>query len=470
MMNRRLTLTVACMMAGLLAGCASGGARMDERAAAEFAQRELGVTLQWYQTPSSRAGAQQRTEQILAAPLAADDAVRIALGANPRLQQLLAAYAASAAEARQAGRAPNPLFTFERLTADGAVEIERKLAISLIDLLQWPTRRGLSRSLQQEAHIRAAGDILGMATDARRAWIEAVSTQQSVQYAEQVHAATDAGATLAVRMAERGNFAAVEQSRERAFLADAAAELTRARFAATQKREQLVRVLGLPADQAARLVLPDQLPDLPAMPLDEAELSRRAFDERLDVRMARARLDATARALGLTRVSSTVDVLEVAGLRNSGPNGERERGVEFDVRLPLFDFGDARRANARATYLAALEQTAVVAVDAQSALRESYAGYRAAFELAAQYRDDIIPLRQAISEDSLLRYNGMLISVFELLADARDTASAVRSSIAAQRDFWIADGALRATVLGRTTDMPPSESMPSARSNSAGAH
>jgi outer membrane protein TolC len=262
-MSRRTFAGGVCLAIGLLVGCASGGAPRGDRAAAEFAQRELGVALQWNQTQSSRVASQTQTDQLLAAPLAADDAVRIALGTNPRLQRLLAAYAASEADARQVGRAPNPLFTFERLTADGAVEIDRKLAISLIDLLQWPGRRGLSRSLQQQADMRAATDILGLATDARRAWIEAVGAQQSLQYAEQVHAAADAGATLAGRMAEGGNFAAVEQAREHAFLADATAELTRARFAATQKREQLVRMLGLRTEQADRLVLPGALPELP---------------------------------------------------------------------------------------------------------------------------------------------------------------------------------------------------------------
>ena len=34
------------------------------------------------------------------------------------------------------------------------------------------------------------------------------------------------------------------------------------------------------------------------------------------------------------------------------------------------------------------------------------------------YRDEVLPLRRVIAEENLLRYNGMLIGVFELLADA----------------------------------------------------
>jgi outer membrane protein TolC len=140
-------------------------------------------------------------------------------------------------------------------------------------------------------------------------------------------------------------------------------------------------------------------------------------------------------------------VLEAAAVRKSAP-GERETGWEADLRLPLFDWGHARRAGARARYMASLERTAMVAVEAQSTLRESHATYAAAWQIAANYRDEVLPLRRAVSEQNLLLYNGMLISVFELLADAREQVSAVRQAIGAQRDFWLADAALRATAIG----------------------
>ena len=63
------------------------------------------------------------------------------------------------------------------------------------------------------------------------------------------------------------------------------------------------------------------------------------------------------------------------------------------------------------------EQTAI---DARSEVREAYGAYRTAYDLARHYRDEIVPLRKRISDENVLRYNGMLIGVFELLADARD--------------------------------------------------
>jgi outer membrane protein TolC len=147
-------------------------------------------------------------------------------------------------------------------------------------------------------------------------------------------------------------------------------------------------------------------------------------------------------------VTSTVNLLEVGRLWNSTPEGEAEEGWAVEVAVPIFDFGDARRANAESVYLASLNRAAQVTVEAHSHVRESHAAYRTAYDIAKHYRDEIVPLRRSIADENLLLYNGMLISVFELLADAREQVTSVRQAIAAQRDFWSADAALRAALIG----------------------
>jgi hypothetical protein len=64
-------------------------------------------------------------------------------------------------------------------------------------------------------------------------------------------------------------------------------------------------------------------------------------------------------------------------------------------------------------------------------------------------------LRKAISEENLLRYNGMLIGVFELLADAREQIVSVIQAIDAQREFWLADAALQAALIGEPIAASP---------------
>ena len=109
------------------------------------------------------------------------------------------------------------------------------------------------------------------------------------------------------------------------------------------------------------------------------------------------------------------------GYQNKSVTGEpRANGYEIELELPLFDFGSTRVARAEATYMQAVHRTAEVAVNARSEVRESYSAYRTAYDLARHYRDEVVPLRKRISEENLLRYNGMLIGVFELLADSRE--------------------------------------------------
>ena len=205
----------------------------------------------------------------------------------------------------------------------------------------------------------------------------------------------------------------------------------------------------LSAGQAATLRLPDRLPDLPAAPKDEATVASIAMDQRLDVRMAQGNLEFVAHELGLTRITSVVNALEVGVVRKSETGLAPQKGYHLSVALPIFDFGDARRSRAQATYMAAFYGAAQLAVDARSQVRETYGAYRTAYDVAKHYRDEIVPLRRTIAEENILRYNGMLIGVFELLADSREQIASVVQAIEAQRDFWVADAALQATLIGK---------------------
>ena len=87
--------------------------------------------------------------------------------------------------------------------------------------------------------------------------------------------------------------------------------------------------------------------------------------------------------------------------------------------------------------------------------------------MARHYRDEVIPLRQLMQEENLLRYNGMLIGVFQLLADARDQVRSVISALDAQQQFWLADAALQASMVGQPTGATLSASSNTGASDAA---
>ncbi|CAB3698660.1 hypothetical protein LMG27174_03555 [Paraburkholderia rhynchosiae] len=119
------------------------------------------------------------------------------------------------------------------------------------------------------------------------------------------------------------------------------------------------------------------------------------------------------------------------------------------MRIPLFDWGSAQVARAEAIYMQSANRLAQTAIDARSEVRESYSAYLTSYDVAKHYRDEVVPLRKIVSDEMLLRYNGMLASVFELLADSRDQAVAVNGYIDALKDYWLAETELQQSLGGR---------------------
>ena len=128
-----------------------------------------------------------------------------------------------------------------------------------------------------------------------------------------------------------------------------------------------------------------------------------------------------------------------------------EKGFNLSFEIPLFDTGDARVAKADVLYQQAVNQIAQMAIDARSEVREAYATYRSTYLIAKNYHDKVIPLQKKISDEKMLRYNGMLISVFDLLEDSKIQSQRVDEALNAKRDYWLANTTLHMSLVGTST-------------------
>jgi len=406
------------------------------------------VQLDMARQPEDQPRIDQRVQALLTRPLGPDEAVQVALLNHRGLQAAYAELGITQAEVVQAGRLPNPGFSFGRVTQGAEIELERALHFNLARVLAWPLVQRLEARRLAQAQAQVAQQVLALAGDTRKAWVQAVAAQEGVRYSRQVMQAAEASAELARRMAQVGNFNKLQQAREQAFYAEAALNLVRAQQQALATRERLTRLLGLWGEQTG-FALPERLPDLPAQPREQPDIERTALAQRLDVAAARAGVERTAQQLGLTRTTRFINVLELGASRSSSNEGHRQRGWEVGLELPLFDWGGARVARAEAIYMQTLHRAAETAINARSEVREAYTGYRSAYDIARHHRDELVPLNQRIAEENVLRYNGMLIGVFELLADARTQIASVNASIEALRDFWIAQADLDMALIGK---------------------
>ncbi|WP_426212110.1 TolC family protein [Massilia sp. TWP1-3-3] len=437
----------------LAAGCSSVTPDGGFGPVSELAKSHLGMEARMVRSDTDQRALAASINEKLTRALNADDAVQIALLNNRSLQATYLNVGIAQADLVQAGRLRNPSFALQRTSAGGDVAIDRSLTFSLVSMLTMPLAKRIEGRRFEEARMSVANRMLAVAVQTRRAHIEAVAAVQGLDYARQVSRSAQASSELTGRMAQVGNASQLDLAREQAFYAETTGAVGRALQRTVATREKLTRLMGLWGKNTT-FMLPSRLPDLPAAPAVRDDVEQIAMRDRFDIQAAKSEAAQTAASLGLAKTTRLVNVFDLGYVNNSDAGKPRARGYAISLELPLFDWGTSRVSRAEAIYMQSVHKVAQTAIDARSEARESYLGYRNAYDLAQHYRDEVIPLRKKVSDETLLRYNGMLVSVFELLADAREQASAVNSYIDALKEFWLAQADMEAALGGRLPEAP----------------
>lgn len=444
----RLKLPSVVALVMLFGGCATLSRDGGFGAVANVAKERLGKDAQWVRSTSDADGVQASVKNLLAQPLSVDNAIQVALLNNRGLQATYAELGIAEADLVQASRLRNPLFGYTNVLGGGVSTIERSLGFDFLQFLTIPLATRIEKRRFEQVKLLVSNEVLRVAGETRKAYFQAVAAQESVLFAEQVKTAAEASAQLAARMARAGNFSKLDQAREQVFYADAAAQFARAQQMAISEREKLTRLMGLWGEDL-RFQLPERLPALPATRPELQDLEAFAMAQRLDIQAARRRSEGMASSLGLSKATRFINVLELGPAQVRGEHEPTRSGYQIAIEVPLFDWGGARIARAEAIYMQSVNRLAETAVNARSEVRTTYADYVSSYDLAKHFRDEIVPLRKKISDELLLRYNGMLASVFELLADSREQVTSVNASIEALKFFWLAETELQMALGGR---------------------
>ena len=262
------------------------------------------------------------------------------------------------------------------------------------------------------AKLKARQDLTLLSAQARKAWITAVAAAQGAATMLQAQETAQAAGELSRRMTQVGNLSKLQQAKDQLMLSEATLQLAKAQQVAFNAREQLITLLGLWGGQTG-FTLPAELPALPPQAQDMPDVESRAVRERMELRTAQ---DQWQRQRASKPRPASADAL-------------------WDA------MGDA--AGVRA-----------LAVSTRSEARQVYNNYRTAYDVARHYQSEVLPLRKFINDETVLRYNGMLLSVFDLLADTRAQALSASSAMDAQRDFWLAEADLQTLLAGAPVALP----------------
>lgn len=294
-----------------------------------------------------------------------------------------------------------------------------------------------------------------LAVAAQEVWLDAITARAQRGIAQRQLEAAQAGAELAARMREVGNFSAERQQREALAMAQAQATLEQARAdeqAALLRAWQLIGgtatpdALGehLPAALPARTPLPDddQWPTLLAQARSHHALWPRQAEVAQRLR----------RALSETEWQSLQAQWHALVTAHS-PHAPRwsPQAVRWPQR-----WTDAWQAHA---VLSRLER------EIEAELRLALVQARAAAAQAQNLRTQQLPAMQTLLDEATLRYNGMLISTWDLLASVRARLESEQRTLEAERAAWHAWFRLQRVLAGlspaRPCDAPQGACRPS---------
>ena len=470
-MNRKYLskkIGIAGMVSLLISGCTSMPVNQGLDDVQALVQRQSGTNLNLPMDGSELQLTEQQVTKLLAFPLQIKDAEKIALHRNALLKAKLANVGLAAADYAQAGRMENPGFSLTRFSSE---DFEATTLFDIGGIVLMPLRRKIAARQLQSAQYRAAGDVLDHLKMTRDLWIKAVTEIQKTALMADVLEAAETANELTRQMTAIGHSSKRESGESELALIEMRAGLSRQRIIETSTHEQLVQALGIWGSDASVVTLPDKLQLQPKKPVSYEKVAELAVSGRLDVQMAKLELEGMANNLKLTKRSPFFNVIELGAVLESA-EGEEERGFEIEFSLPIFDAGGIKTEKARIAFQQAEAQAQSTAISAASQARNALHAYRRTWDIANAYSDQVLPIQEALNQEELLRYNGMLSSVFDLLKNAKKSLQTQIRHIESLRDFWLADNQLRHTLVaaGSISMQFTSPSMASSVDGDDGGH
>lgn len=406
-----------------------------------------------------------RIDALLAEPLTPEVAATIAIVANPKVQMAIGEMGIARADFLDGALPSNPNIHAARLIpkADETDILSYGFGFDLMSLLTLPARRTAARGGWDAAKARAVGEMLMVAGNARLAMIDYIAANQNLDLMRQANEASGAALVAAEAIFAAGNSTQLDVDRERFFAAEMAIVLKQAEANLITTRENVNVALGLSSSQRATWTATQRLPAPPRVAIDVEAIENEVVAANTDLAQATGMLRATKAMRQVSGFSSILPGLELSGERER--DGIWKKGLGLGVNLPIFGLGSAARLRAQGGQQVAQANFASVDQEIRAQARSTAAMAEATRQIAIERRDVILPLSAQVFAGVQLNFNAMQMGIFQLLEAKRTRLDAGRASIAATRDYWVAQtnldllrqgsrGAAASNISVGASDMP----------------
>jgi len=370
-------------------------------------------------------------DALLAQPLDAAAAVRIALARSPRLQAAFDELDIAAGDVAAAlGLGPVAIDAKLRFVS-GRTDYEVDAIQNVLGLVAAPGRRAAARAELAATRATAAAAALRLAARVEIAFADLLAAQQDVELRQAAFDAADTAATLRERMHAAGNTSDLAQARDRDAREQARVELGRAEAAAVSRREAVNALLGVSGDRT-KWTTAGTLPDVAASPPPLDAIEATAVAASLELAAGRARRDAAEHRAAGVRLRTVLPELGV-GIAVADDGTGTGVGPALRIGIPLFDPRTGERARANAVVRREDHTLAAEAIELAAAARAARAAALATYQEARHLHDVVLPLRQQIVDETLKHYNAMDADLFALITARRELTDAAHQYVDALR-------------------------------------
>ncbi|CAN5917877.1 hypothetical protein BH11MYX2_BH11MYX2_04730 [soil metagenome] len=423
---RRLWISV------LIAGCVPSQSAVFGPVDREV-QRRVGLSVEWSEDQKTSAA----IDALLAKPLDLDAAVRIALARNRGLQARYDELGIAASQVADATVLPPTTVDadYKRSLSGSGSEIEVTVVQDVLDLLQIGQRRGIANAELRGARTRAVAATVELAAQVEMTFYDVLAADQELELEQTAFDAANASADLVERQHAAGNTSDLALVREQEQRERARIEIGRAAQVRKERRATLAAFLGIPSEQstwttAGRLVDPPST----VPPLDDLEQA--ASTASLDLEALRADADAAGARHRYAMVRAILPELGVGVAVARRDGADWEVGPALRIGIPLFNQQQGPRARARAEQRRARNELASTRTRLTATSQTTRSRVEQSFAEVRQLVDVVMPLRKRVLAETVLQYNAMNASTFELLMARRDMVDVGRQYIEALRHYW----------------------------------
>jgi cobalt-zinc-cadmium efflux system outer membrane protein len=420
----------------LMTGCAKvpkeNGAMVSH-----LVEQRIGHKVKWNQDRNEDRKVSLKLQELLQQELSVDSSVQIALLNNRSLQAIFEELGIAQADLVQAGLLRNPIFDAAARFPKGSSKVGTEFSVTFgfLDLFSVPLRKKTAAIQFEQAKLKVADAILEHAKLVQISYYQ-LQTEINKRKIQQLLAdAMGVALRLANRQQTAGNIGELEYASLIVKLDQFQLDVLKTDTEIVLLREQLNNLMGLSGQDTNWKILEDQL-NVPQVEPQLDNLEELARENRLDLQIAKREVERIAKLAGLKQWWTYTDA-QLGFTAQKEFDGQRLKGPNLEIEIPIFDHGQAERARLAAELRQSQQQFAALQIEIFSQVREHKDKLLLLGKMVDHYQKDILPNRKQLVTAAQNQYNIMALGVYTLLDNKKEELSAQIDYIDTLCAYWV---------------------------------